>query len=112
MYDGIIIWEVGKPGSNNPEFREITRTPPSLWEDFRRKEDIPPGILRLNGFDFQGISDLVCITYAKVKQVLVYNLSENIWRWFGRREIEEHERTDSENPLISTFQPRLHMKVE
>jgi hypothetical protein len=64
--------------------------PPSLWKDFKRKEDIPPGILRFYWFDFQGMSDLVCITYAKVKEVLVYNLSENIWRWFGRRQIEEH----------------------
>jgi len=88
--------------------------PPSLWKDFKRKEDIPPGILRFYWFDFQGMSDLVCIIYGDVKEVFVYNLSENIWKWFGRRQIEEHlnlERIDMNNPIIFTFQLILYMKV-
>jgi hypothetical protein len=106
--EDIIISELQKPAltSNFLEGREIARIPPSILEDFDIKEDMVFGSLM---FDFEATRDLVCITYGRANEVLVYNLSENTWRWLQRRPMDKQWLYV---PYAFVFEPRLDMKVE
>jgi hypothetical protein len=106
--EDIIISELQKPTltSNFLEGREIARIPPSILEDFDIKEDMVFGSLM---FDFEATRDLVCITYGRANEVLVYNLSENTWRWLQRRPMDKQWLYV---PYAFAFEPRLDMKVE
>jgi hypothetical protein len=104
--DVIIIWELEKPrlGLNNLEVREIARMPPSVLEDLKRKEGSSFDSFK---FSFEGMRDMVYI--RNVNEVLVYNLSTNIWKWLPRRS-DRGPNLDF-IPDIFTFEPRPDMKV-
>jgi len=87
-------------------FTEIARIPPSVMEDFKRKGEMHYDHL---WFDFKGMRDLVIITYGCGNEVLVYILSENVWRWLPRW-VPMNRYLDF--PSIFAFEPRLDMKIK
>jgi hypothetical protein len=91
-------------GLNNLEVREIARMPQYFLEDLKRKEGSNFESFK---FGFEGMRDMVYI--RNVNEVLVYNLSTNIWKWLPRRP-NRGPYLDF-IPNILTFEPRPDMKV-
>jgi hypothetical protein len=116
----VIVWGLEKEKVNSSSstssssswWKEITRMPPSLSEDFKRIS------IHCNKWCI-GVGDCTCFIvsghrnrkFRKVAEVVVYSVTENAWSWLPSRPLDTTSSTSEGYELVMAFEPRLDMKV-